>query len=87
MRLFGKEKQMLRIKSAKPSRVVIAMLRDDIIEVNLSLITEDGEQLDLQLPDKVLPKMIQDLTIVYESIHPPLRTVGGRAAGWQGMEN
>lgn len=87
MRLFGRERESLRIKKARGAKVVIQTVLDETIEINLRVITEDGEALDLVLPDRILPGIIQDLTIVYESIHPPLRTIGGRAAGWQGMEN
>lgn len=85
MKLFGKQKEHLRIRDIKAARAVM-VLHEETQECNVSMITEDGERLDLTLPDRVLPELIMDLCDVYESIHPPLRR-GSRQSTWMGMRN
>ncbi len=85
MKIFGKERENLRVKKIRASRAVIA-LHEEVVECTISMITEDDERLDLVIPDKWLPFLIQDLTMTYEAIHPPLRS-GSRQATWQGMDN
>lgn len=84
MRIFGKERQSLRIQKVKASRAVF--INQDVQEVEISLITEDGERLDLQLPSRLAPKLIQEMMLSYQAIHPPIQT-GGFQATWQGMDD
>lgn len=84
MKLFGKERESLRIKKIRASRAVIDHIEEKV-ECNVRLLTEDGELLDLIIPDSILPYFIQDLSITYEAIHPPLRS-GNRQAQWNGMD-
>ena len=86
MKIFGKDREHLRIQKIKASRAVMVMARENIVECNITMITEDGEKLDLTIPDRLLPHLIQSLTITYEAIHPPLRS-GNRQALWNGMDN
>jgi hypothetical protein len=87
MKLFGGKKDVdhLRIKEIQAARAVM-VLYEEAVECNITLITEDGERLELTLPDRVLPNFIMDLTDVYEAIHPPLRR-GNRQSTWMGMKN
>lgn len=85
MRLWKRANvEHLRIKDMRGSRAQM-VLHEEVVECNVRLVTEDGEVLDLTIPDRVLPLLITDLTNVYESIHPPLNR-GSRQAGWYGME-
>lgn len=84
MMIFGRKRESLRIKKLKASRAVF--VDRDIQEVELSLITDDNERLDLQIPDRLIAPLIQQLTISYQAIHPPIHGSGSLRAGWEGME-
>lgn len=81
MRIFGKERQSLKIKAI---RAVRAMYADGpgTQEVEIHFITEDGQRLDLQIPFQLAPDLIGDLTNAYEAISPPLSARRNRAASW-----
>jgi hypothetical protein len=85
MWLFRKERQHLRIEEVRATRAVM-VLNEETQECNVSLVTEDGDRLDLTLPDRILPDLVMDLIDVYEAIHPPLKR-GTRQATWMGMRN
>lgn len=85
MRLFGRERESIRVKKIRGSRAVIA-LHEEQVECNLRLVTEDGEVLDIIVPDKELPVLIQDLVITYQAIHPPIR-FGNWNSQQDGMQN
>lgn len=83
MKIFGRNRESLRIKKVRASRAVF--INQDVQEVEINLITEDGERLDLQLPSRLVPGLIQGLSIAYTAINPPLRS-GDWQSSWQGME-
>jgi hypothetical protein len=85
MKLFGRQKEHLRIKNIEATRAVM-VLHEETQECNIRLVTQDGEVLDLTIPDRILPEFILDLQDVYEAIHPPLRR-GSRQSTWMGMGN
>lgn len=85
MKIFGKNRDSLRIKKLRASRAVF--VNTDVQEVELSLMTDDNERLDLQIPDRLLGPLIQQLTISYNAIHPPINSQGSYQATWQGMDN
>lgn len=83
MRIFGKERQSLRIKRMRACRALF-MNGEGTEEIEIQLITDDGEKLDLQVPYRLAPGLIQQLTSAHEAISPPVRST--RAADWLGME-
>lgn len=83
MKIFGKRRESLRIKKIRASRAVF--VNQDVQEVEIQFVTEDGERLDLQMPSRLAPALIQELTIAYQAINPPLRS-GSYESTWQGME-
>ena len=85
MKLFGKERESLRIKEVSAARAVM-VLHEEVTEVNIRVKTEEGQVLDLQFPERLLNDLLLELSDVYEAIHPPLRR-GSRVAGWMGMRN
>jgi hypothetical protein len=82
MMIFGKKRDSLRIKRIRASRAVF--VNQDIQEVHIEFITEDGERLTLQLASRMVPGLIGDLTDSYEAINPPLSRRSNGAAGWEG---
>lgn len=83
MRIFGRERETLKIKKVRACRAVY-QLHQEHEEIEIELHTEDGEKLTLQLPFRLAPQLVQQLTIAHEAINPPMRT-GSRAADWAGM--
>lgn len=81
MFIFGKERQSLRIKKARAARAIF--VNTETQEVEVQLLTDDGERLELQIPSSVAHTLIMHMTEAYLAINPPLRT--GAAADWQGM--
>lgn len=86
MRIFGRNKESLRIKKVRAARCLY-MDGPGTQEIEIRLMTEDGEILDLQLPFQVAPKLIGELTDAYESIVPPLSRRQNWQAGWSGADN
>jgi hypothetical protein len=85
MKLWGKNKEHIRVADIQATKAVV-VLHQTAVECNVRLVSEDGEVLDLTIPDHLLPEFVLDLTDVYEAIHPPLRR-GSRIATWRGMDN
>lgn len=86
MRIFGRERQSLRIKKIKGSRAVYVHPGNaETNEVEIRMVTEDGERLDLQVPSRLIPELLRDLRISYEAIVPPLYS-GGWNSRQQGMD-
>lgn len=80
-----KDVEHIRVREISATRAVM-VLHEDTVECNVRLVTDEGEILDLTIPDLQLPEFIMDLSDVYESIHPPLRR-GSRQSTWMGMQN
>lgn len=87
MKLFGKNKETLRIQKVRASRAVyVRPGNPEEQEVELALITEDGERLDLRMRTGLVRQLILDLMDSYEAIAPPLNR-GSRNAGFLGMQD
>jgi hypothetical protein len=87
MRLFGKNRETLRIGKARACRAVyVRPGNPEEQEIEIQLITEDGERLDLRIKTKVAASLMLDMRDAYEAILPPMRR-GNYAAGWQGMDD
>lgn len=84
MRIFGKERASLVIKKVKAAR---ALYVDGAgtEQIDIYLITADGERLDLQLNHRIVPHLIGELTDAYEAINPPLSRRNNAAASWDGQ--
>jgi len=85
MRIFGKERQSLRIKKAVAARAVYDN-GEGLQEIELRLLTEDGERLTLQIPPSLARKLTLELSSAYEAINPPLRS-SRNAADFLGMDD
>jgi hypothetical protein len=87
MKLFGKDKDTLRVQRIRASRAIyIRPGNPEEQEIELQLITEDGERLDLRMRTGLARQLILDLSDSYEAIAPPL-TRGSRNAGFLGMQD
>jgi hypothetical protein len=86
MKLFGKNKETLRIKRVKVARALYAD-GPGTQEIEVRLMTEDGEILDLQFHHFLAPEFIGQMTDAYESIVPPLARRGNAQASWDGSSN
>jgi hypothetical protein len=87
MRIFGKERQSLRIQKVRASRAIyVRPGNPDEQEVELQLTTEDGERLDLRMRTGLVRQLILDLSDSYEAIAPALSR-GRWNAGQQGMSD
>lgn len=87
MMLFGKKRESIRVAKIRASRAIyVRPGNPDEQEVELQLITEDGERLDLRMRTGVVRQLILDLNDSYEAIVPPL-TRGNRNAGFLGMSD
>ena len=86
MRIFGRDRQSLRIKKVRAARCKY-MDGPGTEEVEVRLMTDGGEILDLQVPFQLIPKLIGELTDSYESIVPPLSRRQNWQAGWDGADN
>lgn len=83
--IFGKKRESLRIKKAKAARALYAD-GPGTEEIEVRLLTENGERLDLQFHHRAIPYLIGELTDAYESINPPLSRRHNYNAGWEGSE-
>lgn len=81
MKIFGKERESLRIKKAAAARALY-MDGNGTQEIEIRLVTEDGDRLDLQIPFLMAPALIGQLTDAYEAIVPPLSRRNNPAAQW-----
>lgn len=84
MKIFGKERQSLRITKSRACRALYAD-GAGTEEIEVHLITEDGDRLDLQFHHRSIPQLIGQLTDAYEAINPPLSRRNNQAAGWDGQ--
>lgn len=84
MKIFGKERQSLRIRRAKAARALY-MDGPGTEEVEITLLTENNELLTLQLPPQAVHQLVNELTDAYEAVCPPL-TSGRGFARWEGMQ-
>lgn len=83
MKIFGKKRESLRIKKSRACRALYAD-GPGTEEIEIHLITEEGERLDLQLHHRSVPELIGQLTDAYEAINPPLSRRNNPAATWAG---
>lgn len=81
MRIFGKERQSLRVKKIRACRALYVD-GDGTEEIEIHFITEEGQRLDLQIPHRAAPELIGQLTDAYEAINPPLSRRNNREADW-----
>ena len=81
MRIFGKERQSLRVKAIRAVRAMYVN-GDDTQEIEIHFITDDGERLDLQIPWRQVYSLVGDLQSAYEAISPPLSARQNRSANW-----
>jgi hypothetical protein len=81
MRIFGKERQSLKVKAIRAVRAMYVN-GDDTQEIEIHFITEDGERLDLQIPWRLAYNLVGDLKDAYEAINPPLSSRNNRSANW-----
>lgn len=86
MRIFGKERQSLRVKKVKAARALYA-LGEGYEEVEVTFVTEEGDRLTLQIPHRRVPALIGELTDAYEAINVPLHHRRNFQAGWDGADN
>lgn len=86
MKIFGRERDSLRVKKWKAAR---AMFVDGngTEEVHITLLTDDGQKLVLQVPHREVPTLIGQLTDSYEAINVPLYRRNNHQAGWDGADN
>lgn len=84
MWIFGKERQSLRVKKIKAGRAVF--INSDVQELEIRFITEDGDELDLQIPNRLGPELIKDLMLSFQAANPPIR-MGNYKSNWNGMDN
>lgn len=85
MKIFGKERQSLRIKKVKASRAVF-MNDQGTQEIEVTVLTEDGEKLTLQMPPQLAHVLVREVGAAYEAINPPIHQGWGQgAAQWDGM--
>ena len=84
MRIFGRERQSLRIKKLRAVRALYAD-GPGTEEIHIELLTETGEKLALQFHHRSVPALIGELTDAYEAINPPLSRRTNMAAGWDGQ--
>lgn len=83
MKLFGKNKETLRIKKAAAARAVF--VDTETTDMEIKLLTEDGEKLMLILPMSQAAALINDLHLAHTAANPPLFT-GRHQSEWFGMQ-
>lgn len=81
MKIFGKNRESLRIKKAQAARAIFVN-GEGTQEIEIRLITEEGDRLDLQIPFLMAPSLIGQMTDAYEAIVPPLSRRNNPAAQW-----
>lgn len=86
MKIFGKNRETLRIKRIKACRALY-MDGPGTQEIEIKFMTEDGETLVLQMHHFLAPNLIGELTDSYEAIVPPLHRRGNGQASWEGSSN
>lgn len=84
MKIFGRERESLRIKKIAAARAVY--VNADVQEVEIKFKTEDNEILTLIVPSRLLRNLIRDLHVCHIAINPPLMT-GQYQSQWQGMDD
>ena len=83
MKIFGKERDSLKIKAVRAVRAKYA-IEAGTEEVEVHLKTSEGHRLDLQFSIRDIPNLIGELTDAYEAINPPLSRRNNAAASWDG---
>ena len=84
MRLFGRERDSLRVKKVRASRAVYQS--EDIQNVEIRLMTEEGQILDLILSSRSAATLHTELGTALEAIYPRLSRGSGYAT-WDGMRD
>lgn len=84
MKIFGRERDSLRIKKIKAARALF-MDGNGTEELEVKFLTDDGQILTLQIPHRLAPALIGELTDAYEAINPPLSRRNNQAAHWDGQ--
>lgn len=86
MKLFGKNKETLRIKKVAATRAIYQGPDTTQTEIEIKLKTEDGEKLTLLMPLEQARFFIRDVQSAYTAAAPPLFT-GTYESQWQGMDD
>lgn len=86
MKLWGKNKERLKIKKIAAARSVYQGLDTTRTTVEVKMRTEDGEKLELEMELTTARQLIRDLTIAYTAAVEPLHT-GQYESQWQGMDD
>lgn len=81
LKIFGKNRESLRIKMVRACRALYAD-GPGTEEIEIHLITEEGQRLDLQFHHRAIPELIGQLTDAYEAINPPLSRRRNWASTW-----
>lgn len=84
MKIFGRERASLVISKVRAVRALYAD-GPGTEQIEVHLLTADGERLDLQFHHRSIPALIGELTDAYEAINPPLSRRNNMAAGWDGQ--
>lgn len=86
LKIFGRNRENLTIMKCQAVRAMYQHPGNpETFEVEVKLLTDNGERLDLRLPSRAVPQLIQELSNAYEAINPPLRR-GNWTAGNEGMQ-
>lgn len=84
MRIFRKERESLVIAKVRAVRAVYAT-EAGTEQIEIHLMTPEGQRLDLQFNQRLIPTLIGELTDAYEAINPPLGRRNNAAASWDGQ--
>ena len=84
MKLWGRNREVVKVQKAIASRVVFHGI--DHQEIELRLVTEDGEKLTLIIPPRIVHKLVGEISNAYEAVNPPLRR-GSGPADFLGMDD
>lgn len=85
MRIFGKERQSLRVKNIRAARALY-MDGPGTEEIEIEFVTDTGERLTLQMRPQLAHKLNLEVGSAYEAICPPLIR-GSNYATWDGMQS
>lgn len=86
MKLFGRERETIKVKKVAAGRAVYQGVETTHTEIEIKLITTDGEKLMIQMPLQQAFHLIRDLHLSYQAAVPPL-TMGNYQSQWQGMDD
>lgn len=85
MRIFRKERQSLRIDRIRAARALF-MDGHGTEEIEVTFRTEEGDILTLQMKPHLAHRLVNEVSIAYQAICPPIRQYDG-AAQWLGMDD